>query len=120
MLTLKYSQSTTNLFGTDKSKNSSYLELNVAQDLGDGWGVTAHVGKQKVKNSPQANYTDYKLGVTKDVGVGVVGLAVTTTNANDNCGSGDFYCMPTRPDLALAPNYSAGKSRVVLSFNKTF
>jgi uncharacterized protein (TIGR02001 family) len=120
ILTVKYSQSTTNLFGVADSKRSGYLELNAAYDLGDGWGVTAHVGKQKVKNSPLANYTDYKLGVTKDVGVGVVSLAVSTTNANDNCSSGDFYCVPTRPDLVLTPNYSAGKSRVVLSFNKTF
>ena len=118
ILTVKYSQSTTNLFGIGNSRNSTYLELNVAQDLGNGWGVTGHVGKQTVKNSGFASYTDYKLGVTKDVGVGVVGLALTTTNANDNCGSNDFYCVQTRPDGAF--NYSAGKSRVVLNFTKTF
>jgi uncharacterized protein (TIGR02001 family) len=118
ILTVKYSQSTSNLFGVANSKRSGYLEMNAAYDLGDGWGVTAHIGKQKVKNLSAANYTDYKLGVTKDVGVGVVGLAISTTNANDSCGSGDFYCIPTRPGGAF--DYSGGKSRVVLSFNKTF
>ncbi len=119
ILTLKYSQSTSNLFGVANSKRSGYLELNATYDLGDGWGVTGHIGKQKVKNWSAANYTDYKIGVTKDVGVGVVGLAVSTTNANDSCGAvPDAYCFPTRPGGAA--DYSAGKSRVVLNFTKTF
>jgi uncharacterized protein (TIGR02001 family) len=118
ILTVKYSHGTSNLFGAANTKNSTYLELNAAYDLGDGWGLTGHVGHQKVKNLSAASYTDYKLGVTKDVGVGVVGLAVSTTNANDSCGSGDFYCLPQRPGGAF--DYSAGKSRLVLNFTKTF
>ncbi len=119
-LTLKYSQSTSNLFGNANSKNSSYLELNAAYDLGDGWGVAGHVGSQKIKKVPGSvgDYSDYKLGVTKDLGFGVVGLAVSGTDAKDSCGSGEFYCFQQRP--AGAFDYSAGKTKAVLSFTKTF
>lgn len=117
-LTLKYSQSTGNLFGTANSKGSSYLELNAAYDLGEGWGINGHVGHQKVKNNSFASYTDWKLGVSKDVGFGVVGLAYSTTNAQDSCSAGEFYCVATRPTGPA--EYSAGKGVAVLSFSKTF
>jgi hypothetical protein len=47
-----------------------------AYDLGDGWGISGHVGDQKIKGYGDASYTDYKVGATKDLGFGVVGLAV--------------------------------------------
>jgi uncharacterized protein (TIGR02001 family) len=121
-LTLKYSQSTSNLFGNRDSSNSSYLELNAAYDLGNGWGVNGHVGSQRIKNvlNSDGDYTDFKLGVTKDLGFGVVGLAVSATDAKDNCGvvTQDFYCFQQRPGGAF--DYSAGKTKAVLTFNKTF
>jgi len=119
-LTLKYSQSTSNLFGVANSKNSSYLELNAAYDLGNGWGVSGHIGNQKVENLANSvgDYTDYKLGVTKDMGFGVVGLAVSATDAMDDCGAGQWYCFQSRP--AGAFDYSAGKTKAVLTFSKSF
>ena len=80
MLTLKYSRSMTNLFGFDDSKGSGYLELNGSFDLGDGWGLAAHVGKQKVRHNSAADYTDYKLGITKAMGPGTLALAYTDTD----------------------------------------
>lgn len=117
-LTLKYSQSTTNLFGTANSKNSSYLELNAAYDLGGGWGVNGHVGHQKVKNNANASYTDWKVGATKDVGFGTIGVAYSTTNAQDSCTAGEFYCVAQRP--AGPFDYEAGKGRLMVTFGKTF
>lgn len=117
-LTLKYSHATSNLFGTANSKGSSYLELNAAYDLGDGWGVNGHVGHQKVKNNGFASYTDYKVGVTKDVGFGAVGLTYSTTNAADSCANGEFYCVATRPGGPA--NYAAGKGRLLATFSKSF
>lgn len=126
-LTLKYSRSTTSLFGATKTSDGSktagsgYLELNATYDLGDGWGINGHAGHQKVKGNDNASYSDYKIGVTKDVGLGVVGLAYSTTNAKDDCSPtavGQFYCS------ALASNagnlYSTGKSKAVLTFTKSF
>ena len=130
-LTVKYSHSTTSLFGwtkfagtvNDNTNGSGYLELNGAFDLGDGWGISAHIGDQKIKGNGPASYTDYKLGVTKDVGFGVVGLAVTSTNSKGSCTAGapttaqDVYCWGTAPGKST---YDAGKSAAVLSFSKTF
>ncbi len=127
-LTLKYSHSIGALFGwaktgtaapnLGKTKGSGYLELNAAYDLGDGWGITGHVGHQKVNGRTSASYSDYKIGVTKDVGFGVVGLAASSTNAKDNCAAAQDYCWGAGG--AGAVNYSAGKSTAVLSFAKSF
>lgn len=130
-LTVKYSHSTGALFGwpknpgalTDKTTGSGYLELNAAYDLGNGWGITGHVGDQKVKGNGPASYTDYKLGVTKDLGFGVVGLAYSTTDANDSCTgaaattANDVYCFVNNNGTNA---YSAGKDKLVATFSKTF
>lgn len=131
-LTLKYSHSTTALFGwaknpgltTDKTTGSGYLELNAAYDLGDGWGLTGHVGNQKVKGNSNASYSDYKIGVTKDLGFGVLGAAYSTTNAKDSCTNNaaatanDVYCFVKAAGPANA--YESGQGRVLLTFGKTF
>lgn len=125
-LSLKYSQTTTSLFGwtkdnlgTNKTTGSGYWDMSANYDLGSGWGVNAHLGKQTVKGFTNASYTDYKLGVTKDLGFGTIGLAGTGTNAKDNCSAGPStanpYCFGGN-----AANYSAGKSRLLLTFGKTF
>lgn len=72
----------------EESKNSHYIELNANYDLGNGWGVMAHIGHQKVNGwddgaGKDADYTDWKLGVSKDIGFGVVTLAYTDTTAED-------------------------------------
>lgn len=119
-LSAKYSYSTTNLFGAltptgGKTTGSGYLDLTGSFDLGDGLGVVAHVGNQSVKGFSGASYTDWKLGVTKDVGLGTVGLALLGTDAKGSCAKGEFYCF-----VAPAGGYSAGKSRALLTFGKTF
>jgi len=130
-LTLKYSHSTTALFGwpknpgalTDKTSGSGYLELNAAYDLGNGWGINGHVGRQKVKGNADASYTDYRVGVTKDLGFGVIGATYSTTNAKDSCSGNaaataqDVYCF-VKHDGSSA--YSAGKGALVVTFGKTF
>ena len=133
-LTVKYSHSLGALFGwaktpsataNQKTSGSGYLELNAAYDLGSGWGISGHVGHQKVKGYGDASYTDYKIGVTKDLGFGVVGLAASTTNAKDDCAAAAAGAAAQNPycwggGVAGAVNYSAGKSTAVLTFNKTF
>lgn len=125
-LTLKYSHVVSKNFvawgaadGSVKSKNSNYLELNAAYDLGEGWGLVGHVGHQKVKNfnsdsdpgGLDASYTDWNVGVTKDIGFGVVAVKYSDTNAKGNCANGEAYCWD---------GYDAGKGRAVVSFTKTF
>ena len=129
-MTLKYSQSTTALFGwaktgtlTDKTTGSGYLELNAAYDLGNGWGINGHIAHQKVKGNSNASYSDYKVGVSKDLGFGTVGLAYSDTNAKDSCNGAaaattdDVYCFVNNNGTNA---YEAGKGRVLLTFGKTF
>ena len=133
-LTLKYSHSTTALFGwaktgttLDKTTGSGYLELNAAYDLGNGWGINGHVGHQKVNGYGDASYSDYKVGATKDLGFGTVGLAYSTTNAKDSCGAiiaaaGTDATNPYCYSKQAGPldTYEAGKGRALLTFTKTF
>lgn len=115
-LSAKYSYVVSkNIFGFagangENTRGSDYLELNANYDLGEGWGVIGHVGHQKIKHLGAASYTDYKVGVTKDVGFGVVGLSYWDTNAEG--GVGQAYRNAYNKDL--------GDGRVLLSFTKTF
>jgi uncharacterized protein (TIGR02001 family) len=121
-LTVKYSHSTGSLFGWtkpdgSKTKGSGYLEVNAAFDLGNGFGLAGHVGHQSVKGLGNASYTDVKIGATKDVGIGVIGLAVSATNAKADCGNADAYCFV---NATTGSTYDAGKTRLVATFGKTF
>jgi uncharacterized protein (TIGR02001 family) len=114
-LTFKYSHAvSSHLFGFTtvtggKTKGSGYSDLSANFDLGGGWGVNAHVGHQTVKDNSAASYTDYKVGATKDVGFGTVGLYYSGTNAKG--GVGEPYRNPYNRDL--------GDDRLVISFSKT-
>ena len=102
---VKYSHSTTNLFGTADSKRSGYLDVGADVDAGKGFIVNLHVGRQRVENNSAFSYTDYKLGVTKDFGVATLSLAWIKANT-------DAYLSPEGKNL--------GKSAAVLTLSKTF
>ena len=102
---IKYSHSTTNLFGTADSKRSGYLDVGADIDVGNGFLLNLHVGRQRVKNNSPFSYTDFKVGVTKDFGVATVALAWHKANT-------DAYLSPEGRNL--------GKSAAVLSVSKTF
>jgi uncharacterized protein (TIGR02001 family) len=105
---LKYSHSLTNLFGYADSKNSGYVDLGANIDAGNGFTVNLHAGHQKVKGSDLANYTDWKIGATKDFGVVSGALAVIGTNAREVA-----YSSPVNGKFL-------GKTALVLTISKTF
>jgi len=111
--TLKYSYSLTDLFGQIGSKGSSYVDLALNYDTGvEGIILNGHVGYQNVTGTANANssYTDWKLGLTKDLGNGMnVAVAYIGTNAN---GSVAFYQSPTGQNL--------GRGTGFISFTKAF
>jgi uncharacterized protein (TIGR02001 family) len=81
--TLKYSHAVSNLFGYANSKNSYYLDLSAAFDLGDGFSLVPHVGYQSVKNNGAYSYTDYSLTLGKDLGNGLsASVALVGTDAD--------------------------------------
>jgi uncharacterized protein (TIGR02001 family) len=96
----------------EKTRGSQYFDLTANYTIGEsGWAVLGHVGRQLIQDRSTASYTDWKLGVTKDLGVGVVGLAYTGTNAKT--------CGDTVPDYCWNSK-DVAKGIVALSFNKTF
>ena len=114
-LTLKYSHTLSKYFvawagdNGEKTRGSNYIELNADYDLGNGWGIAGHVGHQKVKNYGAASYTDWNLGVSKDVGFGTVALTYSDTDADTA-----EYSWGANGDKKVADG------RVVLSFSKDF
>jgi uncharacterized protein (TIGR02001 family) len=142
-LTAKYSQAISNHFigwaggaGYDKkTEGSNYLELNANYDMGDGWTLIGHVGAQKVKNYikvgtvEDANYTDWKIGVSKDVGFGVVTVAYSDTDAKGACTTAtatntSSYCWGTNAVGGTSAPTSGFKDvargTAVVSFTKSF
>jgi len=83
-LTAKYSYGLGNFLTVPGAKGTNYIELNASYPVADsGFTLAAHVGKQTFKPVTASiyTYTDYKLGVSKDIGGYVLGLAYTSTNA---------------------------------------
>jgi len=128
-ISLKYNHATSDYFGTPGTKNSHYLDLSANYDLGGGWGVNGHVGKLKFKNMINGDYTDYKIGVTKDIGGWVFGLSAIGTNAKGDCSPtavAQFYCFSNGSGSIVAGAFvpdklkDAGRSTLVLSVSKTF
>lgn len=141
-VTAKYSYATSSHFVgwfggpalNQNTKGSGYLELNANYDMGDGWTLIGHVGHQEVKGSVStaalnsASYTDWKLGVSKDVGFGTVTLAYSATNTSGTCptagGGTNAYCWGDSGFVAgVGPTggfNDVSKRKAVLSFVKTF
>ena len=117
-ITVKWSHAFTDYFMVPDTKGSNYLDLSAAYDVGNGWGVNGHVGHLNAHNFSELGYTDYKLGVTKDLSGWVLGAALVSTNAKHNCSNTppDPYCF----SKVTGGTYDGGKSTVVLSVGKTF
>ncbi len=82
VVTAKYSHSLTNLFGNLNSKASQYLDLSANFDLGSGFTLTPHVGRQLIRNNASLHYTDYSVTLAKDLGNGLsASLMVVDTTA---------------------------------------
>ena len=116
-ISIKYSHAISDYFigwGQDdttkiKTQGSNYLELNATHDLGNGWGVLGHIGHQNVKRDDLyfASYSDWKVGVTKDVGFGTVTAAYSDTDA-DSRAYGNWN------------GKNVGKGVLAVSFAKSF
>jgi len=116
-VSLKYSRAFSDYFQAPDTNGSGYLDLSANYDLGDGWGIQGHVGHLNFKNMNKADYTDWKLGITKDVGGWVFGAAYVDTNANGSCAKGEFYCFF---NSSGGSTKNAGKATAVISVSKSF
>jgi uncharacterized protein (TIGR02001 family) len=103
---IKYSHSTTNLFGTSDSKGSGYLDIGTNVDIATGLTLNIHAGHQRVAHNSAFSYSDYKIGLTKDVGFASVSVALVKANT-------DVYISPVN-------GKNLAKSGLVLAVSKTF
>ena len=84
LFTAKYSYSLGDTFGNINSKGSTYLDLSAAIDLGSGFSLTPHAGRQVIKNGSAYSYTDLSLTLAKDLGNGLSATGmVVSTNAKE-------------------------------------
>jgi uncharacterized protein (TIGR02001 family) len=117
---------------TGKStRGTSYLDLSASYDLGDGWGINGHVGSLSAKNMNNADYTDWKLGVTKDVGGWVFAASYVDTNAKGSCSASASSIQPYCFSNSNSDNGSgginygskskdAGRGIAILSVSRSF
>ena len=125
-LSVKYYHAVDDYFLLPGTKNSNYLDFSASYDLGSGWGINGHIGSFRLKNwhvgtrATDANYTDWKIGVTKDLNGWVLGAAYIDTDAKGSCTTGDFYCFSSQVPFTAAAQRDAGKGTLVLSVSKSF
>ncbi len=79
---LKYSRALTDLFGNTTSDGSYYIDAGVNQPLAEGLTLNLHAGRQIIKTHADLNYTDWKVGLTKDFGFLVGAISYIGTDAD--------------------------------------
>lgn len=130
-LSLKYSHALTDYFAMPGTKGSGYLDLSASYDLGDGWGINGHVGHLSMKNfrysnasgSHSGSYTDWKVGLTKDINGWVLGASYVGSNAPGSCRNGEFYCFYSSWDSNGSfgsRTKDAGRGIAVVSLTRSF
>ncbi len=83
--TLKYSYAMSDLFGYTNSNGSTYWDLSATFDLGNGYSLVPHAGRQTVKSHSANSYTDIALTLNKDLGDGLsASVAAISTNRKGN------------------------------------
>lgn len=73
---VKWSQSLTPYGGFPDSPQSSYLELNLSQEIAEGWTLLGHLGRQHVRRNAGYDATDYRLGVSRPLAPGLTASLV--------------------------------------------
>ena len=117
VFSFKYSRTMGDFLGNLRSGGSQYFDLSANFDLGNGFTLTPHIGRQTVPNQnfggstdgKAANYMDYALTLGKDFGSGLSGTAALIGTDTKRPG---FYRDSKDKDL--------GKSTLVVGVKYTF
>ena len=111
--TFKVNQSMGDFLGNANTNGSRYYDLSATIDLGDGYSLVPHAGRQTIPNlNNAADYSDYALTLAKDMGNGLVvsAAAVSTT-------AGAFYVNGPSP---YGDTKAIGKSAAVIGLKYSF
>ena len=117
VFSFKYSRSVGDFLGNLRSGGSQYFDLSANFDMGNGFTLTPHIGRQTIPNQnfgtstdgKAANYMDYALTLGKDFGSGLSGTAALIGTDTKRPG---FYRDSKDKDL--------GKSTLVVGVKYTF
>jgi len=104
---VRYSHAVTNLFGFSDSRNSGYLDIGANLDVGENLQLTLHAGYQMVRHHSASSYADWKIGLTKKLGLFTGAVAVIGTST-------DNYVGPA------ADARNLGKTALLLTLSKVF
>lgn len=132
-LTLKYSHAVTEYFSMPGTRGTGYVDLSATHDFGKGYVLGAHVGRLLLRDFSYLNadgstydgrYTDWRIGVTRDMSGWIVGLAYVGTNAQGRCGNGAFYCFSSSMQRdgtgSGSQSRDAGRGVAVVSVSRSF
>ena len=125
-ISLKYFQAVSDYFSLPDTSGSNYWDLAANYDLGDGWNVIGHVGFFSLKgwhastDATKGDYTDWKIGVTKDLSGWILGASYIDTTGKGSCGTNTgFYCFGNSASGATKTK-DVSNGTVVFSVSKTF
>ncbi len=119
-LSLKWFHAISDYFMIPDTQGTNYYELSATYDMGGGWALVGDVGTLKAHGYTELNYTDYKLGVTKDLRGWLAGVSLIGTNAKGSCpfnATSSPYCFANGSGTQTK---DAGRTTVVLSVGKSF
>jgi len=105
---LKYSHALTDTFATGES-SSYYIDAGVNYPIEETLVLNLHYGHQSFANAKDFNYSDWKIGLTKDFGFVSGAIAVIGTDADKTSYSG-----------AAWGNTYVGSTTAVVSLTKAF
>jgi uncharacterized protein (TIGR02001 family) len=109
LVTAKYSRSTGNFIANPNSAGSAYLEVAANIDLGNGFTLTPHLGRQSIANvlNNAGDCTDYALTLGKDFGNSLSAtVAAIGTNADKGFYTDSQGRFLGKSVLALGLKYS--------------
>ena len=112
--TLKYSHAFSDLFGYGDTKGSTYWDLSAPFDLGKGYTLVPHAGRQNItngkNNNHQYSYSDFALTLNKDLGDGLsASVAAIKTTADQSLYS-----------TLSSTSYNAAKNALVVGVKYSF
>jgi uncharacterized protein (TIGR02001 family) len=128
-ISLKYSHAVSDYFSLPETSGSNYWDLSGNYDLGNGWNLLGHLGIFSLRkwdagtDATKGDYTDWKIGVTKDLSGWVLGAAYVDTSGKGSCNVANpgFYCFGNQaPFGASTKTKDASGGTVVFSVSKTF
>jgi len=79
-VSFKFSHAFSELFGIEDSDGSQYYDLSLEQEVGAGFTLGAHFGRQKIEGG--GSYNDWKLGVSTELAGFGLELAYVDTDVD--------------------------------------